>query len=86
MNDIVIPDSMPDFDSEPFQGSIQQLLAANIGKSVRVEYGNPSFVQQGVIYAVGLKYLLLWDENARTYRSGNLDELRSINIHIERHS
>lgn len=84
MNDIVIPDAVPDFDCEPWQGSFQQLLKANIGKLVRVEYSNPSIVQQGVIYAVGVKYLLLWDESHRVYQSGNLENLSSLTIHIER--
>lgn len=81
MNEINIPKANPDFDAEPWRGSFQQLLSNNIGKTVRAEYNignNPPLVQQGVIYAVSTRYLLLWDESRRTYVTGDLYCLRSL--------
>ena len=81
MNDITIPKNLPDLNSEERQGSLAQLLEANVGKFVRVEYDcehSMPLTQQGVIYAVSVQYLLLWDERARTYSTGELSRLRSL--------
>lgn len=79
MTDITIPEKVPNFDEGEWQGSIQQLLFANVGKYVRAEY-EPGVTQQGVIYAVGTNYLLLWDESRRAYSTGDTTKLRSLTI------
>lgn len=87
MNDIVIPEVNPDFNVEPWKGSFQQLLNANIGKYVRAEYSmgtNTPITQQGVIYAVSTRYLLLWDEARRTYSTGDLYSLRGLTFFPDR--
>ncbi len=81
MQDIVISDGGFDFGGNEWKGTFQRLLDDNVGKLVRAEYesgsGAPT-VFQGVIYAVGKGYLLLWDEARKTYSTGNLQNLRSL--------
>ncbi len=61
--EINIPDQMPDFDSPGNIGSWRQILAANIGRHVRLEIstsvnGNLKSVC-GTIYTVGNAYVAL---------------------------
>ncbi len=79
MTDITIPEKVPNFDEGEWMGSIQQLLFANVGKFVRVEY-EAGLTQQGVIYAVGTNYLLLWDESRKAYSTGDTANLRSLTV------
>ncbi len=64
--EINIPDEMPDFNSPGNIGSWRQLLAANIGREIRMEIstsisGNLR-VTCGTIYAVGNAYVALVSE------------------------
>ncbi len=60
---ITIPDQLPDFDSLGNVGSWRQLLAANIGRYVKMEIAvlidSPLRVVCGEIYAVGNNYVVL---------------------------
>ena len=81
MQDIVIPSGGFDFSDKEWQGTFQSLLNDNVGKRVRAEYENtplPPAVFQGVIYAVGRDYLLLWDDTHKTYSTRNMKNLRSL--------
>lgn len=54
-----------DFDTISFQGSMQQVLAENVGKYVIVEFliGTGSLTsRQGMLYYVGSQFLVLYDE------------------------
>lgn len=59
-----------DFNTETFQGSMQQVLADNIGSYVIVEFligtGQMS-VRQGLLYYVGTQFLVLLDEIESRY-------------------
>ncbi len=79
MTDITIPEKVPNFDEGEWKGSLNQLLFANVGKYARAEYES-GVTQQGVIYAVGTDYLLLWDESRKAYSTGNTGNLRSLTI------
>ena len=79
MTDIIIPGAVPNFAEGEWKGSINQLLFANVGKYVRAEYA-AGVTQQGVIYAVGTNYLLLWDESRKAYSTGITTDLRSLTI------
>lgn len=54
-----------DFNTLSFQGSMQQVLAENVGKYVIVEFliGTGSLTsRQGMLYYVGSQFLVLYDE------------------------
>ena len=59
-----------DFNTETFQGSMQQVLSDNIGSYVIVEFligtGQLS-VKQGLLYYVGSQFLVLLDEVEARY-------------------
>ncbi len=54
-----------DFNTQSFQGSMQQVLQENVGKYVTVEFligtGNLTS-RQGLLYYVGTQFLVLYDE------------------------
>ena len=53
------------FDTESFQGSMQQVLQENVGKYVIVEFligTNGLTSRQGMLYYVGTQFLVLYDE------------------------
>lgn len=59
-----------DFDTETFQGSMQQVLSDNIGSYVIVEFliGTGSLnVRQGLLYSVASQFLVLYDELESRY-------------------
>lgn len=67
---IVIPENNIDVTNQPFRGSFQQLMEANIGSRVRVDFliGSSNTVSQsGVIYAAGLQYFVLHNPLNNTY-------------------
>ncbi len=58
------------FDSEEMRGTIQKILADNIGEYVVVEFliGTCSLVRkQGILYFVGTSYVTLYDETIRNF-------------------
>jgi hypothetical protein len=63
MQEINLPETMLDFDQEPFVGTYQQILSRNIGKNVRIEIINglnTTASASGVVYNVGLQYINLY--------------------------
>ena len=61
----------PSFDNAAFQGSLQQLLQDNIGAFVTMEFliGTSSMVnRQGLLYAVGTSYVVLYDDVKDVYK------------------
>lgn len=58
------------FDSEEMIGSMQYILAQNIGQFVVVEFliGTQEIVRkQGMLYRVGRSFLTLYDESANNF-------------------
>ena len=54
-----------DFDTVGFQGSMQQILQQNIGNYVTVDFligTNTVVTKQGVLYAVGSQFMVLYDD------------------------
>ncbi len=61
--EITIPEELPDFNAQGSMGSWRQLLAANIGRYVKIEVA-PTLdgslrMSCGTIYAVGSFYVVL---------------------------
>lgn len=58
------------FNTEAYQGSMQQLLYDNIGQFAVVEFliGTQNVTQKkGIIYSVGRSYIVLYEELTDTY-------------------
>jgi len=58
------------FDNEEMQGSMQQILAQNIGEYVVVEFliGTERMMRkQGILYFVGRSYVTLYDDDQNNY-------------------
>ena len=58
------------FDTEAYQGSMQQVLQENIGTYVVVDFliGTQNLVsKQGLLYTVGAQFIVLFDEESRQY-------------------
>ncbi len=68
--EINIPEIMPDYNSPGNIGSWRQILAANIGRFVRIEISpslsGPLRASCGTIYAVGNAYVALLCEGKTT--------------------
>lgn len=68
-NGSIITPPQQDFDTPAMEGSMQQFLADNIGQYVVVEFliGTNNIVRkEGVLTAVGVSWLLLYDESSGT--------------------
>ena len=60
---------------ETYRGSIQQILSDNTGKRVVVDFlvGSTNIVRkEGILYMVGLSYIVLFDDRNGTYTVCNL--------------
>ena len=58
-----------------YQGSLQQMLASNTGNRVVVDFlvGSSNIVRkEGILYLVGVSYIVLYDDRADTYTVCNL--------------
>lgn len=58
-----------------YQGSLQQMLATNTGNRVVVDFlvGTSNIVRkEGILYLVGVSYIVLYDDKADTYTVCNL--------------
>ena len=64
------PTVQPTFDSEEMRGSMQQILAENVGEYVVIEFliGTERLMRkQGLLYFVGRSYVTLYDDTVRNY-------------------
>ena len=78
---IVIPESLPDFDQPPYRGTFQQLLTANVGKLVRIDFmvGSDRTVSQtGILDAVGVQYVVLHQPESNTFVTGDVFGIKFI--------
>ncbi|MBR4082404.1 MAG: hypothetical protein IKK21_11530 [Clostridia bacterium] len=58
------------FDTESFQGSMQQVLQDNLGSYVSVDFliGTQNFItKQGVLFWVGSQFIVLYEEANQQY-------------------
>ena len=58
------------FDTETFQGSMQQVLQDNVGSYVSVDFliGTQTFVtKQGVLFWVGSQFIVLYEQSNQQY-------------------
>lgn len=77
---IVIPSAEPS-DTQVLQGSIQRLLAQNLGRQVAAEFlvgANRLICRSGTLYAVNADYLVLRDADSGTFMVGDVYALRFI--------
>ena len=69
------------FDTLGFQGSMQQVLAENVGKYVIVEFliGTGSLTsRQGMLYYVGTQFLVLYDEFESRFVVGDIFSVKFV--------
>lgn len=62
-------------NAESYDGSMQQILADNTGRQIVVDFlvGSTNIVRkEGILYMVGLSYIVLYDPRADTYTVCNL--------------
>lgn len=58
------------FDTESFQGSMQQVLQDNLGSYVSVDFliGTQNFItKQGLLFWVGSQFIVLYEESNQQY-------------------
>lgn len=70
---------MPDLNEPPYRGSHQQLLANNIGKAVKIDYvvgTGAMYSQSGIIYAVGVQYVVLSQPGKDIYTTGDIFSIK----------
>ena len=68
-HEFTVPPSQ-DFDTAGYNGSMQQILQQNIGNYVTVDFligTNTTITKQGVLYAVGSQYMVLYDDLSLRY-------------------
>ncbi len=66
----VQPDDIPVSQQPALRGNIQEVLAENLGIFVDVDFliGTGTLVtKQGILYSVGISFLVLYDPNNGTY-------------------
>ena len=67
---IEIPTNIPDLNEQPYRGSFQQLMEANLGRNVKIDFlvGSSNLVSQtGIIHAVATQYVVLRNMMRDTY-------------------
>ena len=73
------------FDTPGLQGSIQQILADNVGNFVVCEFliGTQSLVERsGVLYTVGTGFLVLFEEVSRTYVVCDIFSIKFVTFYL----
>ncbi len=71
----------PNFHTEEMQGSIQQLLAENVGEYVVIEFliGTERLMRkQGILYFVGRSYVTLYDDTIRNYIACDFSSIKFV--------
>lgn len=77
----VYPEDIPDVNDAPYRGSFNQLLQANIGRMVTIEYmagTSESRSHTGIIEAVATKWVSLRNPCNNTRQVGDVFAIRFI--------
>ncbi len=72
--------------NESYRGSLQQILADNIGDYVMVEFliGTQNMTtRQGILYSVGVSYIILYDEQNGLYTVCDLYSIKFVTFYPE---
>lgn len=86
MSDCYIkPETGLDFNQPPYRGTYQQLLAANIGRTVKIDFQMSGGMasQTGVIDAVGVQYVVLRQPGRSAYVAGDIFMIKFITFLCE---
>ena len=70
--------------SQAYQGSIQQVLSNNIGEYVTIEFligVSEIFTRSGVIYSVGINYIVLFEEESNRYEVCDLYSIEFVTFY-----
>ena len=74
-----------DLDTPGLQGSIQQILADNIGNFVVCEFliGTQNMTERsGVLYSVGTGFVVLFEEQTRTYIVCDIFSIKFVTFYL----
>lgn len=74
---------MSEFESPGLQGSMQQLLAENLGKFVMADFlvGVSTLVRRvGILYSVGRGFVVIYSEDYRTFQVCDIFSLKFISF------
>ncbi|MCI9626242.1 MAG: hypothetical protein HFI90_05610 [Clostridia bacterium] len=84
-NSIVTPPE-GEFNTEAFQGSMQQILSDNIGQFVVCEFiigtGPTLTVKEGVLYSVGRSFIVLYEELNRNYVVCDIFSIKFVTFYL----
>lgn len=84
-NKIRQTDDESQFETSPaYQGSLQQILTDNVGEYVTVEFliGTSEIVtRSGVIYSVGINYIVLFNEEQNNYEVCDLYSIEFVTFY-----
>ncbi len=75
----------PSFDSEEMRGSMQAILADNIGNFVVIEFligSNEIIRKQGMLYFVGRSFVTLYDEPANNFLVCDIFSVRFVYFYM----
>ena len=78
----------PSFDTEAFQGSMQQLLQDNVGNYVTITFLVGTSTQtsrSGLLYAVGTSYVVLYDDVNQQDDVGDLYAIKFVTFYLPGH-
>lgn len=78
-------DEESQFETSPaYQGSLQQILTDNVGEYVTIEFliGVSEIVtRSGIIYSVGINYIVLFDEESNNYEVCDLYSIEFVTFY-----
>jgi len=72
------------FDTPAMKGSVQQVLSRNLGEYVSCEFllGTATItMRQGILYAVGMNYFILYEPKRQTYVMCDVYSLKFITFY-----
>lgn len=81
MDCIQFVSNLQNFNEPPYLGSFQQLLSQNIGKKVKIDFQmgiNGMVSHCGIIASTGLSYVILEQENNRSFIVGDVYSIKFI--------
>ena len=80
------PTSIDFNQGEAYKGSLQQILYDNVGEYILVEFliGTQTLTsRQGILYLVGVSYIVLYDNQSGTYTLCDLYSIKFVTFYPE---